>query len=206
MPVFLQCVLAADFVQDEGDGCVEPRVERRKPVKPMGATVQMHGLKVSIYSSCLISIEIWSILKSLVMGSCILKGRLFDWRKHTFCSLAKLFVYSMEWCSFATRTRFVVRGPTMSALFGLGNDSGDTLRRFYQSCMMEAMAILLFWENNDGSGTPLVGCNQPWKDWKRRKCWMRGCRCLWLVIYVTAKIYKISMIQTPSKLGSLKPC
>ena len=26
MPVFLQYVLAADFVQDEGDGCVEPRV------------------------------------------------------------------------------------------------------------------------------------------------------------------------------------
>ena len=24
--VFLQCVLAADFVQDEGDGCVEPWV------------------------------------------------------------------------------------------------------------------------------------------------------------------------------------
>ena len=26
MRVFLQCVLAADFVQDEGDGCAEPRV------------------------------------------------------------------------------------------------------------------------------------------------------------------------------------
>ena len=56
MPVFLQRVLAAHFVQDEGDGCVEPWVfddvwERRKPVRPMGATVQMHGLKVSIYSS-----------------------------------------------------------------------------------------------------------------------------------------------------------
>lgn len=57
----------------------------------------------------------------------------------------------------------------MSALFGLGNDSGDTLRRFYQSCMMEAMAILLFWENNDGSGTPLVGLQSAVKGLKAKE-------------------------------------
>ena len=46
MPVFFQCLLAADF-QDEGDGCVEPRVFDEFGNAGNRSTVKMHGLKTS---------------------------------------------------------------------------------------------------------------------------------------------------------------
>ena len=61
--------------------------------------------KISIYCSWITPRQIFFLLRLkskvswLVIGSCILKGRLFDWRNRKFCSLAKLFVYSMEWFS-----------------------------------------------------------------------------------------------------------
>ena len=110
--------------------------ERRKQVNGENAWPK------NIYSSwirprkiLLTSIEIWHYPEITCNDSYILKGRPFDCRKRKFKSftlLSSLF-YSMEW-----------------GVDFLPQDS--CIQRDHQWSMMEAMAILLFWENNDGSG------------------------------------------------------